>query len=414
MSDETERPPSFEATPTRVGSPGVRWAVIVAALAVGLVAVALVKPWGDARPRAPDASPSPDAPVASPPGPISDQALDVAPAAPTPYVDGRAPRPVRLSGDPVGAAAPLVGEIAQHAGAWGIGAGGFVVHDPGVLTWTSWQAVKPVRSDDPGVRGFIDRERVCGVGAHLQGGAAVLAVTSPRGIRPDWIVEGWVLSADGSTVITPRVQRVALPSTDGAGTSALVFADGSVWDDGIYRLLVEGGSGRLMIDVCLGSGSRGTGPSPTDSPTNGVFRTIVADLAPRSGEWGVGTGGPDGGGAEGAWVEWRVVTPAVEDRSIEIKPPPSCTGREGVRAGLLVGLTVPAALPPDWRVETIRFDGRGRSVLDSSIRQVSPPGNRGITYLIRSDGSAWPGGAYRFRIMTSTHSIGVDACLVAR
>jgi hypothetical protein len=163
-----------------------------------------------------------------------------------------------------------------------------------------------------------------------------------------------------------------------------------------------------------------TEPSPsaaTLAPTDDLIRTIAAGLVGESGRWGIGTGGADDGGL-GTWVAWRPATPLPEDRSIGIRPPPSCPssleGPAGLRSGLVIALTVPVGLVPDWTAQAVRFDGLGRASVDGTARQISPPGNRGITYLTRSDGSAWPAGAYRFRITTSTRSRSVDACLTSR
>jgi len=142
--------------------------------------------------------------------------------------------------------------------------------------------------------------------------------------------------------------------------------------------------------------------------------TITGSLVGRSGEWGIGTGGRDG--SSGVWVEWRAASPATEDRSVGIRPPPSCArrgGSERLEPGVVVAVTVPVALPPDWTVEAIPYDARGRAGVDRLARQVTPPGNRGIAYLVRADETTWPEGAYRFRIATATRSLSIDACLVA-
>jgi hypothetical protein len=407
--------------------------VIVGVLAVGLLAVAVVKPWGDGGSEAARSSPTPGpsatrslaaeaarglatdrsgsglAAAEAVPGPAADAGLEAvlgAAMARRPLdIDGHAPRPVGLGGDPVAAASPLVAEIAGHGGAWGVGAGGWVLIGSSRPAWTTWQATTPRPWSDAAVLlGYVDRERACGVGPRLRGGAAVVAVTAPPGVRPDWVVDGWVVEPDGTTVVEPRIERVAGPVDAPGGISALVFADGSLWADGVYRLVVQAPGNRLSIDVCLGSGS----PSAASS-SDGAIRTISEGLVGRSGEWGIGTGGPDGGGS-GVWVVWRGGEPVEVGGSGGIRLPPPCDGSNAMRAGLVVALTVPRALVPDWTVETARFIGNGW-VSQPSVRQVSPPGNRGITYLVHADGSAWEGGPYRFRIRTSSRSADLGACL---
>jgi hypothetical protein len=426
MSDQTERPPVFEATPQRVGpSGGSRWALIVGVIGLGLVAVAVVKPWGDGWSEAArrslslalSATPSPAAADAVPgfaadalPGlavnNVLGAAIDAAQARRPLDIDERARRPVALSGDPVAAAGPLVAEIAGHGGEWGIGAGGWVLVGSHPSAWTTWQAVTPKRRDDAAVPlGRADRERVCDVGPHFRRGAAVLAVTAPPGVQPDWVVNGWVVEPDGRSVVTPLIERVPGPADAPGGISALVFADGLLWADGVYRLDVQGDGNRLSIDICLGTGS-----SSGASSSGGAIRTISEGLVGRSGEWGVGTGGPDGG-ARSVWVVWRGVSPVQAfGTSQGIQVPPSCEAGSAMRAGIVVALTVPRALVPDWTVQTARFIG-GRWAFEPSVRQVSPPGNRGITYLVHADGSAWRAGQYRFRIRTSSGAVDLGACL---
>lgn len=436
MTDRPETQRSFEAPPTSLGARRRDHVPVLVAIAVvAFIVVAVAKPWGTGDPATTvvDASLAASTPGTSnvpgtPSTPSAGPASGLVAALRTPDVDGRAPRPAESAGDPVTAAAPLVKKISAHAGAWGIGAGGWDVGSAGRLDWMSWRQTTPMRWDDPAVLlGYIDRERVCETDHHLPGRAAVLAVTSPPGIRPDWIVKGWVVAQDGTTVVAPKVRRITLSSSVGV-VSALAFADGSSWADGVYRLLVQDRGNRLAIDVCLGSGGPRTGRATASTPTDGIIRTITAGLVGRSGEWGVGTGGDDSiaghngtgtsdGTSHGAWVAWRAATPVAEDRSIGIRPPPSCPasqdGSTQLRSGIVLALTVPAGLPPDWTAEAVRFDGRGRATVDAATRQVTPPGNRGIAYLIRSDGSAWPPGAYRFRITTSTRSVRIDACLAA-
>jgi hypothetical protein len=287
--------------------------------------------------------------------------------------------------------------------------------------------------------GFIDREEVCGLEPHLRTGAAVLAVTSPPGVEPDWVVSGWVVGPDGTTVIAPRIERIAVTTPGGGGLSALVFADGSLWADGIYRLIVQDRGSRLAIDVCLGSGGQ-PGDARTQEPQStagDAIEPLVARLVDYSGDWGVGSAdwsvgplaaagvgsGSDAGAGSGsdagagseptygvASSAWRPVDPVVEDRSVALASPPSCPPAASLPGGPLVALTVPSAISPDWSVEVIRFDSAVGAPL-IGVRQVSPPGNRGITYLVRSDGSSWPAGSYRFRISASTRSISLDACL---
>ncbi len=422
MPDEDESLRSFEAPATRVRPHGGRGPLVAGLVAVGLFLVlALVKPWGGPdRPAAVGrVAPTRTGTAASvAPARSADPAFDVALSRRSPDVDGRAPGPVERPRDPASPAIPLLETIAEHVGSWGIGAGGWTDGGPDGGSWTTWQETQPKRWNDPAVLlGFVDRERVCGVTPHLQAGASLLAITSPPSIRPDWVVKGWVVGRDGTTVIAPQVERISASSSAAGGISALVFSDGSIWADGVYRLLVQGSGMRLAIDVCLGSGGQ-PGVARTPEPRSSASRAIeamVARLVVHSGDWGVGSAAWETGSGStpgSASSDWRPVEAIVEDSAAALTSRPSCPPAPTLPRGTLIALTVPRSISPDWRAEVIRFDGAASAVLPG-VRQVSPPGNRGITYLERADGSKWLNGAYRFRILTPARSVSLVACLGA-
>jgi hypothetical protein len=45
------------------------------------------------------------------------------------------------------------------------------------------------------------------------------------------------------------------------------------------------------------------------------------------------------------------------------------------------------------------------------VRQISPPGNRGIAYLERIDHGPWPTGRYEFDVLAGDHRISLTACI---
>ena len=187
-----------------------------------------------------------------------------------------------------------------------------------------------------------------------------------------------------------------------------------------------------------GAGSVATGsatPEPSAGPLTAAQRRaklvdrIVGALAPAAGSWGVGAGGWSGtpgdatGGAalaSSVWSSWNAVHP-------NDAPPPlaqaarTCVGTgSGATRGTvvaarpyLIAVTVPMAVTPDWRVAAVRRTASRTKDLTPLLRQVSPPGNRGIAYLFRTDDRPWPGGLYRFRILGPSEIVALDACIAA-
>jgi hypothetical protein len=74
-------------------------------------------------------------------------------------------------------------------------------------------------------------------------------------------------------------------------------------------------------------------------------------------------------------------------------------------------ITVPPGLVPDWKVATWWQDGSGIRSLAGLVRQISPPGNRGIAYLERIDHGQWPPGRYEFDVLAGDHRISLTACI---
>ncbi len=188
------------------------------------------------------------------------------------------------------------------------------------------------------------------------------------------------------------------------------------------------------------SAARAATPSPSTAQTSAgpltaaqrrakLVDRIVGALAPAAGSWGVGAGGWSGtpgdatGGAalaSSVWSSWNAIHP-------DGAPPPLAkaaqrcvgTGSGATRGNVvpagpyLLAITVPAGVTPDWRVAAVRrVDGRTED-LTPVLRQVSPPGNRGIAYLFRTDDRPWPGGLYRFRILGPVETVALDVCVAS-
>ena len=80
----------------------------------------------------------------------------------------------------------------------------------------------------------------------------------------------------------------------------------------------------------------------------------------------------------------------------------------------LVAVTAPSALVPDWRLIGWWTDGNNVATLAGSVRQVSPAGNRGISYLERTDRAAWPPGRYEFHVIAGESTVSLTVCITRR
>jgi hypothetical protein len=74
-------------------------------------------------------------------------------------------------------------------------------------------------------------------------------------------------------------------------------------------------------------------------------------------------------------------------------------------------VTAPADLVPDWRLVGWWTDGGKVASLDGSVRQISPAGDRGISYLERVDGAPWPPGRYEFHVIAGKRTVALTVCL---
>ncbi len=169
----------------------------------------------------------------------------------------------------------------------------------------------------------------------------------------------------------------------------------------------------------------GPASSPSSAPAGGtagraseggdpLFGPLVARLAAWSGEWGIGSGGWGISPVSGSpWTGWERVEPRTLRPAARPPRPPSCEDLPWLRVGIVVAVTVPPDLPPDWAVAVLRVDASGAPSPVPGVTQVSPPGNRGVTYLVGADAAQWRSGAYRFALRTASSAIVLDACLVA-
>ena len=149
-------------------------------------------------------------------------------------------------------------------------------------------------------------------------------------------------------------------------------------------------------------------------------KEALLSLATHAGGWGVGNGGfgPRWVRDE-PWFDWAAVVPeAVTDGPLRIAMWPReslCDGYPTINdLPSFVAVTAPADLTPDWRLTGWWTDGYRVAWLDDSIRQISPSGGRGISYLERVDGAPWPPGRYEFHVAAGDRTVALLLCLTRR
>ena len=149
-------------------------------------------------------------------------------------------------------------------------------------------------------------------------------------------------------------------------------------------------------------------------------KEALLSLAAHAGGWGVGNGGfgPRWVRDE-PWFDWAAVVPeSATDGPLRIAMWPReslCDGYPTINdLPSFVAVTAPADLTPDWRLTGWWTDGRRVAWLDGSIRQISPTGGRGISYLERVDGAPWPPGRYEFHVVAGERTVALLLCMTRR
>jgi len=146
----------------------------------------------------------------------------------------------------------------------------------------------------------------------------------------------------------------------------------------------------------------------------------LGGLAIRSGTWGVGDAGVGPRMLrDEPWTDWAATAPeSVDDGPLHVMTWPGtslCSGYPTIYdQPSLVAVTAPADLVPDWRLVGWWTDGSKVAALAGSVGQVSPAGNRGISYLERTDRAAWPPGRYEFHVIAGQRAVALTVCITRR
>ena len=154
----------------------------------------------------------------------------------------------------------------------------------------------------------------------------------------------------------------------------------------------------------------------TASQAEGALGALTA----RSGTWGVGNAGVGPRMLrDEPWTDWVAAVPESVDFGplhIALWPGTSlCDGYPTIYdRPSLVAVTAPADLVPDWRLVGWWTDGGQVATLGDSVRQVSPAGNSGISYLERTDRATWPPGRYEFHVIAGQRTVALTVCITRR
>jgi len=160
----------------------------------------------------------------------------------------------------------------------------------------------------------------------------------------------------------------------------------------------------------------GPSPSVVAGPVATPTTSRLGSLALRSGTWGVGVAGLGPRYDASPWIDWAAVDPEPATDTpnrVAIWPGTGvCAGVPALLEGpLFVAVTGPTDLPVDRRLVAWWSDGGRTASLAGSIRQVTPFGDPGISYLMRNDREPWPSGRYEFHLVAGDRAIALTVCL---
>jgi hypothetical protein len=161
-------------------------------------------------------------------------------------------------------------------------------------------------------------------------------------------------------------------------------------------------------------------PSQLADATALQAERALRSLSLRSGTWGVGNAGVGPRMLrEEPWSDWVAASPeSVDGGPLHVAMWPGsglCQGFPTIYdQPSLVAVTTPRDLVPDWDLVGWWTDGQRVAPLEGSVRQVSPAGNRGISYLERTDRAQWPPGRYEFHVIAGDRTVALTVCITRR
>jgi hypothetical protein len=263
-----------------------------------------------------------------------------------------------------------------------------------------------VRSDDAPDDAAADD--LAGIGEDVPAAGAVSFETAPLARQRRTVPPAAVVLVMAAVLAV----AVAKPWGDGTTTASPVPVAGIAASAAATGAMDSSPFARLVGGPVDGPQSRTAVPAPE------TFAVIVTQLAADAGEWGIGVGGSGPRlSRDEPWTEWQPIDPvagAPYPRDLLRWPGTDlCLGVPRLYDGpSLLAVTVPPGLRPDWRILSWRSDGTTISSLSTTLHQVSPPGNRQISYLEYPDNARWPQGRYEFHVVSGDHVVAMTICLV--
>ena len=135
------------------------------------------------------------------------------------------------------------------------------------------------------------------------------------------------------------------------------------------------------------------------------------------GQWGVGAAGVGPRMLrDEPWTDWAAATPeSVDGGPLHILMWPGtslCDGYPTINdRPSLVAVTTATDLVPGWGLVGWWTDGHQVGAPRDSVRQVSPAGQSGISYLERTDRARWPSGRYEFHVIAGDQVVALTVCI---
>jgi hypothetical protein len=152
---------------------------------------------------------------------------------------------------------------------------------------------------------------------------------------------------------------------------------------------------------------------PSASAASASEAPGLGSLARHAGTWGVGASGHRANAAE-PWVRWTAVAPSQAASASATPAGPSGGLCDRVPTlptdALFIAVSNETDVPIDRHVTAWWWD-RGTATPLPAIHQVTPPGDRGIAYVVRDDGMAWAAGRYVFRLVAGDDAVDLVVCL---
>ena len=359
---------------------------------IALIAVALVKPWGSAPPAT-----HPPATAGVP----ADARTSGGPASPAPVGASAGPDVIEPMGPP-----PL--------GTWGVAtaSGRSPTANGSGSAWSGWTVLAASLPGPAALQGNpLAADAGCTGVPTIDAEAAVLALTVPPRAGTEFDVLGWWATGGVSRSLDGYLRRLDTP---GSGpTAEITRTDGWPWPDGRYEFLVQEQDHVTALGFCLVAPVQ-SGPEAGLDP--GLESAIVAELASRSGVWGVGNGGVGPRLVrDEPWTDWAPVEPgpAWNGGSLTLWPDTGlCMSVPRLLSHpSVVAITVPAGPTTDLAMTAWWQDGSGIRTLAGLTRQVAAPERQGVAYFERIDRAPWPVGRYEFDIQAGGRQVSLTSCI---